>query len=179
MHKLENRKLAAVVTAIVMALGLFLGSWGSFAAMRRDVAEVFDAEIMPHMERSIVAAFNVHTVAANYLSAPEIARFDIAGIVANIQNEDEPARVYEHYLALYNAVWDVYEMLQNRNISDTNRNFINNYHRNFLEVDLILRQAGYNRDAGNFNEALTGGGNLGFLARLVVDEMPRFDSDSD
>jgi len=177
MEKFANRKFAAIFTALVMAIALFFGVWGSFASMRRDVVEVFDAEIMPHMERAIVAAFNVHTVAANYLDAAEIARFDIAGIVASIQNDNEPVQIYEHYFALYNAVWDVYEMLANRAISDANRNFINNYHRNFREIDLILRQSDYNRDAGDFNETLTGGGNLGFLARLVVDEMPRFDNE--
>jgi len=177
MSKFANRKIAAVITVFVMAAGLFFGTWGSFAAMRRDVAAIFGTEIMPHMERAIVAAFNVHTVAANYLTAQEIARFDIAGIVTNIQNDDDPVQIYEHYFALYNAVWDVHEMLINRNVSDANRNFINNYHRNFIEVDLILRQAGYNRIAGDFNETLVGGGNLGVLARFVVDEMPRFDND--
>jgi len=172
-----NRKAACFVTAIAMVAALFLGAWGSFAADRRGAVAVFDADILPHMDRAIVAAFNVHTVAANYLSAAETARFGIADIVANIQNADDPADVHAQYILLYNAVWDVYEMLAARDVSDANRDFINIYHRNFNEVDLILRQAGYNNDAGDFNTALTGGGNLGFLVRFVVDEMPRFDAD--
>lgn len=173
MSGIGSRKKAWVVTAVIMVLAVFLGAWGSFGAKRRDVVEAFEAEILPHIERALIPAFNVQTVAANYLSQPQIFAFDIGRIVRDIQEAEDPLDVYKYYVKLNQAIWDVAELLESMGMSETNRGLINNFHRNFNEIDLILSQSGYNNAAGEFNAAR--GGNLGFLVRFVVDEMPRFD----
>jgi len=170
---LKNRKVAWGITACVVALSVFLGAWSSYSGARGDIADVFEDEIAPLVSQALVPAFNVQTLAANYLNATEIAGFGISSIVDDIQAANNPLDIHRHYNRLYTAVRGVYDHLATLETSETNQNFINNYLRNFLEIDLIMHQAGYNNLAREFNTAL--GQNLGPLVRIVVSEMPVFE----
>ena len=174
---LRKKSAAWIITAVFMVLSLFLGAWGSYGAKRRDAADVFNEIAMPHILQATVPAFNIQTVATRYLSPADMTILNIGGIVDRILHARDPADIFEYYLQLYFALEDAVLLLHNTDMSESNQNFINTYHRNFLDADRILRQSGYNRTAEEFNNAL--GSNLGFIVRIVVREMPRFDVDID
>jgi len=163
----KNRKTAWCITAVIMAIGLVFGTVMTFNNKRQDGLAAFEEQIMPQIERAVVAAFNVRTVTSAYQSRP----FDITAI----QAAEHPVDVFRYYEQLYHDVWDVFEGMENVNMSDTNRNFLNIYHRNFVEIDLILSQAGYNRIAEEFNNARDSNSNLSIIARPFVGVLPRFD----
>ena len=170
---LKNRVFAWAVTIMVIVLSVFVGAYTSYASMRSVVVAAFESEIIPLVHEAMVPAFNMHVVAQNYLSPSEIAAIGIGRYVENIRNTDNPNQIYRYFVQLNRGVWEIYDRLAAMEISDRNRNFVISFHADFMMLDLIISQAGYNNTAGNFNDAL--GGNLGFIVRPFIDEMPRFD----
>ena len=170
---LKNRTFAWAVTLFVMVLSVFFGAYTTYGGMRSTAAAAFRAEIIPLIHEAMVPAFNMQTVAQNYLSPGEIDALAIGRTIEGIQNTDNPDRVYQYFVLLNRAVWEVHDRLIPMDISDSSRNFIINFHADFMMLDLIISQAGYNNTAREFNDAL--GAGLGFLVRPIVGEMPRFD----
>ena len=174
---LKNRAFAWFVALVIMILSVIAGAYTSYAAMRGTAVAAFEREMMPLVNQAMVHAHDIQSVALNYLSPAEITTFGIGRHVAEIQATDDPMRIFEHYVLLNRAVWDIYKRLIHTGdfpaMSDTNRTFIINFHADFVQIDLLLYQAGYNNTAEDFNDAL--GSGLGFLAGPFIGEMPRFD----
>ncbi|MCL2397465.1 MAG: hypothetical protein FWC93_05300 [Defluviitaleaceae bacterium] len=170
---LKNRSVAWAVAAVVMVAAVFFGAWGSYGGMRGAAQDAFDNEIMPRVRDASSQAFYMQRVAENYLSDSEISVIGIERIVLDIQDANDVGVIYGLFVELNRAVWAVYDRLEDVEMDEHNRGRAINFHANFLEQDDIMARAGYNNIAGEFNAAL--GGNLGFLVRMLVDEMPRFD----
>ena len=175
MKLLKIRAFAWLVAIVIMLLSVAAGAFTSFNGMRRTAVAAFEREMMPLVNEAMVHAHDMQSVAQNYLSSADIAYIGISRIVAEIQATNDPMRIYQQFVLLNRAADDIHERLIVRNmaISDTSRSLVINSHRNFLQMDTILTQAGYNNTAGDFNAAL--GRGLGFLVRPVMGEMPRFD----
>ena len=170
---LKNRKIASIITAALMVMSVFLGAWTSYNSMRSDAQVAFDTEIIPLIHEAMVPAFNMQTVAQNYLSQSDMNNIPIGRIVGDIQNTDNAADIYNLFVQLNRGVWAIYDRLENVDMSDVNRNFITGFHTDFMELDWIISRSVYNNIAEEFNTSL--GSNLGFLVRPFMGEMPRFD----
>ena len=174
---LKNRAFAWFLALVIMILSVAAGAYTSYASMRNTAVAAFEREMMPLVNQAMIHAHDMQSVSQNYLSAAEISVFGIGRHVAEIQATNDPTRIFEHYVLINRAVWDMHELLIETGdfpaMSDTNRRFIINFHADFNQIDLILFQAGYNNIAEDFNNAL--GSGLGFLVRPFISEMPRFD----
>jgi len=175
MKMLKKRPVAWIVAALVMILSVVAGAFTSFNSMRNDAMAAFDREMIPLVNEAMIAAHDMQSVAQNYMSSADIAVVGIGRIVSEIQATNDPAQIYQQFVLLNRAVWEVYDRLIGGNavMSDTNRMLLRNSHADFLQMDTILSQAGYNNTAEDFNDRLSGG--LGFLVRPVMNELPRFD----
>ncbi|MCL2377078.1 MAG: hypothetical protein FWC76_06760 [Defluviitaleaceae bacterium] len=170
---LKKRPFAWILAVAVMILSVFIGAYTSYAGMRNTAAGAFDAQIMPVVHEAMVPAFRMQQAVSNYLSDAELRAIGIGPIVDEIQATDDPARIYQLFVELNRAVWAIYDRLDDISPSDANRAIAINSHADFMSLDTIISQAGYNNIARDFNEAL--GSNLGFLVGPFIDEMPRFD----
>jgi len=172
---LKNKAFAWVIAIIIMMLSVIAGAYTSYMGMRNAAVEAFEREMMPLVNEAMIHAHDMQSIAQNYVSAADIATIGISRIVAEIQAVADPQQVYQQFVLLNRAAWAIYDRLIGDDIamSDTNRTLLINSHTNFLQMDLILSQAGYNNTAGNFNDTLRNG--LGFLVEPFINEMPRFD----
>jgi len=172
---LKNRAFAWILTILIMILSVFIGAYASYAGMRNAAAAAFEREMLPLVNEAMIHAHDMQSIAQNYLSAADITAIGISRIVSEIQATDDPVQIYEQFVLLNRAVWEIYDRLigGNMTMSGTNRNLAIDSHADFMLMDTILSQMGYNNTAGNFNDALNGG--LGFLTRPFISEMPRFD----
>ena len=172
---LKNRVFAWILAVVVMILSVFAGAYTSYSGMRGKAVAAFEREIMPLVNEAMIHAHDMQSVAQNYLSPGDIAIIGVGRIVAEIKAANDPGEIYHHYVLLNRAAWEIYDKLIGSDIvmSDTNRTLAINSHRDFLQMDTILGQAGYNNTAGDFNDVL--GGGLGFLVKPFISEMPRFD----
>jgi len=175
---LKNKQVAWSVTVVVMILSVFIGATGHYRRLQADAQAAFDEQIMPALNEAMVPAFNMQTVAANYLSAADIDRIGVATIVDNLRDSNghgsNPRDIFDLYIDLNRAVWAIYDRLAAVDMSEQNRTFITNFHAAFNGWDVVLTVAGYNNIAADFNAALQT--NLGFIARPFVGVMPRFDN---
>ena len=184
MKLLKIRAFAWLVAIVIMLLSVTAGAFTSFNGMRRAAVADFEREMIPLVNEAMIHAHDMQSVAQNYLSSAYIAYIGVSRIVAEIQAEtqarrSEPMRIYQQFVLLNRATWIIYDGLigGNMEISDTSRTLLTNSHRDFLLIDAILAQAGYNNTAGDFNAAL--GRGLGFLVRPIMGELPRFDEFDD
>ena len=175
MKLLKIRAFAWLVAAVIMILSVFAGAYTSFAGMRNDAMAAFEREMMPLINQAMIHAHDINSVAQNYLDSGEIFTISISRFVAEIQATDDPGEIYEYFVLLNRAVWEIYDTLigGNMEMADTNRTLVINFHLNFMQMDMLLEQARYNNIAGNFNNTLDRG--LGFMIRPFIDKMPRFD----
>ena len=175
MKLLKMRAFAWFVAVVIMLLSVAAGAFTSFNGMRSTAVAAFEREMMPLVNGAMVHAHDMQSVAQNYLSSADIAYIGVSRIVAEIQATNDPERIYQQFILLNRAAWAIYDRLigGNMEISETSRTLVTNSHRDFLQMDTILTQAGYNNIAGDFNAAL--GRGLGFLVRPVMGELPRFD----
>jgi len=175
MKLLKIRAFAWFLAVVIMTLSVVVGALTSYWSMRGDAVAAFEREMMPLVNEAMVHAHDMQSVAQNYLSSADLHTIGISRIVTEIQATNDPAQIYQQFVLLNRGVWEIYDRLIGGNVvmSETNRTLLRNSHADFLQMDTILSQAGYNNTAGVFNDAL--GSGLGFLVRPVISEMPRFD----
>ncbi|MCL2573140.1 MAG: hypothetical protein FWE34_01155 [Defluviitaleaceae bacterium] len=171
----KNKAFAWFLAIFVMMLSVPIGAYTSYAGMRSSTVAAFEREMMPLISQAMVHVHDMGSIAQNYLSGEIIIGKDISRIVSEIQNTSDPMEIYEQFVLLHRAQWSLYDALIGENVemANTNRNLFMDFHRNFLGLDLLLIQAGYNDAARDFNERLTSG--LGFIASPFFNDMPRFD----
>jgi len=170
---LKNRAFAWILTMVVMVLAVFVGVYTTYSSMRNTAVRAFESEVIPTIHQTMMPAFDMHVVAQHYLSPSELAAIGIERIVEDIQSTSNPNRIYQYFVLLNRGVYAIYDRLAEMDVSDRNQDFINRFLGDFEMLDLIISQAGYNNTAEEFNNAL--GRNLGFIVRLFIGEMPRFD----
>jgi hypothetical protein len=175
MKLLKIRAFAWFVAAVIMILSVFAGALIDYIVMRNDTLAAFEREMMPLINQAMIHAHDMNSVAQSYLGTGEILEIGIGLFVAEIQATDDPDEIYQHHSQLNRAVWAIYDRLigDTMEMADTNRSLLIDFHRNFMQMDMLLEQARYNSIAENFNNRLEAG--LGFMVRPFIGEMPRFD----
>ena len=168
-----KRKTAWIVTILLMIFSIFAGAFTSYTSLRRNSMTAFNNEILPTVHQALIPAHDLHTLASRHLDSSIINNIGIPQIVNLIQNTEDPLEIYTQFVYLNRAVWEIYDLLESRDMELNDRNLITTMHANFMGFDLILSLSPYNTLAHDFNNALEN--NLGFLVSIFIDEMPIFD----
>ena len=169
---LLNRKIAWLITTLVMIVGLFVGNYASYHQMRAPIIEEFRSEVGPIINEKIQLVYNMLTLYR--LNAPENdeTRDFIMGVVRNIeimQAEIELVRnIYAASLMIDQDIAELYRRGQALEFDENNSTIMRNLYTDIQEIKMILSQSDYNDMALAFNITVLEG--LGFLTHNSVTE---------
>lgn len=163
---LQNRKTAWLITVAFMVAGLLLGSFMSFRSMREEAIVVFRQEVEPALHEQMQMVYNMLTIYSFNTMATQVLADSIGNYIeqvqAGIQNvsPDLPLNVW----LLTQHSESIYRQSTELNLSDTDARFIQNFHIDIQELQMVIAKSSYNIVAQDFNEASQRG--LGFLSVL-------------
>jgi uncharacterized protein YneF (UPF0154 family) len=166
---LKNKKIAWLISVLLIVFGLILGTFISFRQLRAEAEAAFTAQAVPILHEKIQMLYNMYTLYqlnsdddafANVLWDIELAQNAISsfGIV-------DTAALMEHSEALFN--WS-----QTQYLNESDARYFNNFYIDMQETLMILGQLEYNVLASNFNLARSRG--LGILIRPISRDVQVF-----
>ena len=157
---LKNRTAACLLTALLIAAGIFTGSQTTYFQLRRPVVQAFNDEIVPLLNEQIQMVYNMQTIYElnggqvmneRVLNQIELLRRDMN----RIHNTDT------HSSSLYTIADDIFQAAGGLNLNENDARFMRGFMSDLTEMQMILRQSQYNRLAADFNNAAENG--LGLL----------------
>jgi len=151
---LQNRKVAWIITAMLIVVGLFLGSFLSYHQMRGRVMRVFESEMEPLLTEQTQLFHNMQTI-------------------YNLNADNNVEMITEWAPDIAYRAGELQRRAESLSLSESDARFMHNFVIDIIELDLILRQANYNQQAQEFN-ALTQSG-LGFLTLQSTRQLPIFE----
>ena len=169
---LLNRKTAWLIAALMIIIGLFLGSYTSYRQMRSLIVEEFRSEVEPILNEQIQLVYNMLTLyRINSLDNSETQDF-IQGVTRNIgfmQDEIELVRNIDiASLMIEQDVAELYRRGQALDFDENDAARMRNLYLDIQELEMILSQTDYNDMALAFNIITLEG--LGFLTHNRVTE---------
>ena len=151
----SNRKIAWLITALMMIIGLFLGSYISYRQVRAPVVAVFRSEVEPILNEQMQLVHNMLTLYR--LNAPDNdqTRGFIGRVMWNLEYmRDEIELVRWINMASWMIMQDAAELEQRGQavgINESDAALMRNLYIDIREIEMVLRQAPYNNMALDFN----------------------------
>jgi len=151
----SNRKIAWLITALMMIIGVFLGSYISYRQMRAPIVAVFRSEVEPILNEQMQLVHNMLTLYR--LNAPDNdeTRDLIRRVMWNLEYmRDEMELVRWINTASWIVMQDAAELEQRGQALDMNESdaaLMRDLFIDIQEIEMILSQAPYNNLALAFN----------------------------
>jgi len=169
---LSNRKIAWLITAMMMITGLFLGSYISYRQMRAPIVDVFRSEVEPILNEKMQLVHNMLTLYRLHAPDNDETRDFIRRVMWNIeymQDEMELVRWIStaSWIIMQNAA-ELDQRGQALDMSESDAMLMRNLYIDMQEIEMILSQSPYNNMALAFNVATMDG--LGVLTHNRVTE---------
>ena len=162
---LSNRKVAWLITALVMITGTFLGSYVSFRQLRAPVIAEFRDNVEPVLNEMILLTQDMLSMYRLYATDNNESQNFIQRVIWNIgflQEEMELVRwVDSASWILRQDVQELYQRSQSLELSESNAALMSRLYADLQEREMILHQAPYNAMVLAYNNRTFEG--LGFL----------------
>ena len=161
---LQNKKIAWLITIVMITAGIFLGSYTSYLQMRRPVVRAFRDEVESLLNEKIQLVYNM--LELYRLNAP----YDMDTVewvtndIERLQSEMAVMSAYNIFSTVLGQTAEgLYQQVENMQLAglvqfderDTVR--MRSLLTNVQEMQMILQQTDFNRYAAEYNAAVSGG----------------------
>lgn len=159
----ENRPLAWIVLALVVALSVIISGGGALRSVRAQALDTFHFGvngdslcIYNDLKARADCAYNLADTAARYDSIPqeEINRVVAAAEELDNTDDDNIVSLGRANDALDRAVESLYTEIENAALSEKDATFALSQYKEFTSRGLTISRDGYNGQAEAFNELL-------------------------
>lgn len=181
MAKLTDRRTAAAVMAVMMALGVLLGAWRSGSRLYGAVEDLFyngqkgnGVGVASDLSRRADAAVNMIIVAKRNLSADEAAVTDLEAAVTAVSAASSLQEKYRADRQMHDAMTVLYDRLEEAPLSDKDAGYRSSLYADFTSAGMTMSHDPYNAQAVEYNRELMAFPGRFLFALFGYEEAPVF-----
>ncbi len=157
---LKNKSVAAVICAVLIFLGIFMGVRRPIGNMKEDALVYFygDEEIIgikQDLESKVETAYSLMSVAKKYIAEDDKLISDLTKACEEVRESDSPKKAGKANAVMDNCYLSLKTALDGKNLSQKDADYNKSLLSQYNSSDMIISHSEYNVLAGEVNETLS------------------------